>query len=110
MRSGPYQDGSTSRRWERQGAPHRPAACVRQRIPSWRTHTERRAGARLHGDRPARPNTRTGAGERINLRPQFVSEVERGMRWHTLTTTVRAYGSTLAELADEIERDGSSER
>lgn len=52
--------------------------------------------------------TQVQAGERIGLRPQFVSEVEngrRGMRWHTLTATVRAYGATLAELAAEIERE-----
>jgi transcriptional regulator with XRE-family HTH domain len=52
--------------------------------------------------------TQVQAGARIGLRPQFVSEVEngrRGMRWHTLTATVRAYGATLADLAREFERE-----
>jgi transcriptional regulator with XRE-family HTH domain len=50
--------------------------------------------------------TQAQAAERVHIRPQFVSEVEngrRGMRWHTLTATVRAYGATLAQLAAEIE-------
>lgn len=51
--------------------------------------------------------TQVQAAERVHIRPQFVSEVEngrRGMRWHTLMATVRAYGATLADLAREIER------
>jgi transcriptional regulator with XRE-family HTH domain len=51
--------------------------------------------------------TQAQAAERIGLRPQFISEVERGrrgMRWHSLTATVRAYGATLADLAREVER------
>lgn len=52
--------------------------------------------------------TQRQAAERIGIRSQFVSEVERGrrgMRWHTLTATVRAYGATLADLAREYERE-----
>jgi transcriptional regulator with XRE-family HTH domain len=52
--------------------------------------------------------TQRQAAERIGIRAQFVSEVERGrrgMRWHTLTATVRAYGATLKQLAEEIERE-----
>ena len=51
--------------------------------------------------------TQRQAAERVGIRSQFVSEVERGrrgMRWHTLTATVRAYGSTLKQLAEEVER------
>lgn len=51
--------------------------------------------------------TQAQAAERIGLRAQFISEVERGqrgMRWHTLTATVRAYGATLVKLAREVER------
>jgi transcriptional regulator with XRE-family HTH domain len=51
--------------------------------------------------------TQRQAAERVGIRSQFVSEVERGrrgMRWHTLTATVRAYKATLKQLADEIER------
>lgn len=53
--------------------------------------------------------TQHQAAERIGIRAQFVSEVERGrrgMRWHTLTATVRVYGATLKQLAEEIERGG----
>jgi transcriptional regulator with XRE-family HTH domain len=52
--------------------------------------------------------TQRQAAERIGIRSQFVSEVERGrrgMRWHTLTATVRAYDATLADLAREYERE-----
>ncbi len=52
--------------------------------------------------------TQAQAADRIGIRPQFVSEVEngrRGMRWHTLTATVRVYRATLAQLAAEIEAE-----
>ena len=45
--------------------------------------------------------TQRQAAERIGIRSQFVS----GMRWHTLTATVRAYKATLKQLAEEIERE-----
>jgi transcriptional regulator with XRE-family HTH domain len=51
--------------------------------------------------------TQVEAGERVGIRGQGVSEIERGARgpsWHTLWALVRAYGSTLADLAAAIER------
>jgi transcriptional regulator with XRE-family HTH domain len=51
--------------------------------------------------------TQVQAAERIGIRSQFVSEVERGrrgMRWHTLLITLDAYDAGLRELAEEIER------
>jgi transcriptional regulator with XRE-family HTH domain len=54
--------------------------------------------------------TQVQAAERIGIRSQFVSEVERarrGMRWHTLRITLNAYDASLRELAEEIERGES---
>jgi transcriptional regulator with XRE-family HTH domain len=50
--------------------------------------------------------TQVQAGEKIGIRANFASEVERGnrgMRWHTLLTMLDVYGATLHDLADAIE-------
>jgi transcriptional regulator with XRE-family HTH domain len=52
--------------------------------------------------------TQVEAAQRVGIRSEFVSEVERGnrgLRWHTLLAFLRVYGSSLAELAHEIERE-----
>ncbi len=50
--------------------------------------------------------TQVQAAEAIGIRSEFVSAVERGvrgMRWHTLLLTLRAYNATLRDLVNEIE-------
>jgi transcriptional regulator with XRE-family HTH domain len=51
--------------------------------------------------------TQVQAADAIGIRSKFVSEVERGnrgLRWHTLRSFLRAYQAGLRELADAIER------
>jgi transcriptional regulator with XRE-family HTH domain len=53
--------------------------------------------------------TQVQAGERIGVRSNFVSEVERGnrgMRWHTLQIVLSVYDVGLRDLAAAIERCG----
>jgi transcriptional regulator with XRE-family HTH domain len=51
--------------------------------------------------------TQVEAAGRVGVRSQFVSDVERGkrgLRWHTLLAVLSAYGASLHDLADAIER------
>jgi len=51
--------------------------------------------------------TQEEAAAAIGIRATFISQIEnghRGMRWHTLLAFLRAYGSDLRQLANEIER------
>jgi transcriptional regulator with XRE-family HTH domain len=51
--------------------------------------------------------TQVQAGELINVRSGFISEVERGnrgLRWHTLRALLAAYGADLFDLAEGVER------
>jgi len=53
--------------------------------------------------------TQEQAGALIGARGQFVSEAERGARglsWHRLRGLLDAYGATLTDLDNEIERGG----
>jgi transcriptional regulator with XRE-family HTH domain len=53
--------------------------------------------------------TQKQAAEIVGIRSTFVSLIERGergMRWHTLTALLRAYGADLRNLADALERAG----
>jgi transcriptional regulator with XRE-family HTH domain len=46
------------------------------------------------------------AGEKIGIRANFVSEVERGnrgMRWHSLLKMLDVYGGNLHDLADTLD-------
>jgi transcriptional regulator with XRE-family HTH domain len=50
--------------------------------------------------------TQVQAGEKIGIRANFVSEVERGnrgMRWHSLLKMLDVYGSDLHDLADALD-------
>jgi transcriptional regulator with XRE-family HTH domain len=50
--------------------------------------------------------TQVQAGELVNVRSGFISEVERGnrgLRWHTLRTLLAAYGADLHDLANGID-------
>jgi transcriptional regulator with XRE-family HTH domain len=51
--------------------------------------------------------TQEQAGAKAGVRAQFVSDVERaerGVSWHTLLALLDAYGATLGDLAERIER------
>jgi transcriptional regulator with XRE-family HTH domain len=66
-------------------------------------------GCALAQLRQASGLTQLQAGDRIGIRANFVSEVERGnrgMRWHSLLKMLDVYGSDLHDLAaalDEVE-------
>jgi transcriptional regulator with XRE-family HTH domain len=50
--------------------------------------------------------TQVEAAEAVDVRPGFVSEVERGnrgLRWHTILALLDAYDADLHDLADCIE-------
>ena len=51
--------------------------------------------------------TQKQAAEIVGIRSTFVSLIERGergMRWHTLLAMLRAYGASLQDLADALDR------
>jgi transcriptional regulator with XRE-family HTH domain len=53
--------------------------------------------------------TQVEAGALVSVRNTHISAVElgeRGISWRTLMALLLAYGSTLRELAEEIERGG----
>ncbi len=54
--------------------------------------------------------TQVEAGQAVDVGSTYISAVERGhkgMSWKTLNALLRAYGATLRDLADEIERGES---
>jgi transcriptional regulator with XRE-family HTH domain len=76
-----------------------------QRLPNAATYVA--LGRALRELRRASGLTQVEAAERIGIRSEFVSSVERGvrgMRWHTLLLMLDAYGVGLRDLADTVER------
>lgn len=70
-------------------------------MPRGYSDEDRALGEALRELRDRAGLTQVEAGEAIDVRSQFVSEVEngrRGMRWDTLRALLRAYGATLADL------------
>jgi transcriptional regulator with XRE-family HTH domain len=64
-------------------------------------------GKALRKLRDAAGLTQVEAAERVGVRSQFVSDVERGnrgLRWHTLLALLDAYGADLHDLADAVVR------
>lgn len=65
-------------------------------------------GRALASLRKAAGLTQVQAGERVSIRPRFVSEVERGnrgMRWATLLKLLDAYSADLHDLADALDAE-----
>jgi hypothetical protein len=48
-------------------------------------------------------NARAIRSTRVGVRSEFVSKVDRDLRWRTLNALVRAYDARLRELAEEID-------
>jgi len=66
-------------------------------------------GVALRGLRRTAGLTQVQAGERADVRSEFVSQVERGKRgltWSTLVALLVAYNADLRDLADEIDLAG----
>jgi transcriptional regulator with XRE-family HTH domain len=67
---------------------------------------KRELGEALRSLRETAGLTQEQAAERIGIRAQFVSEVERaerGVSWDTTRAMLRAYGATLTNLAKLID-------
>jgi transcriptional regulator with XRE-family HTH domain len=71
--------------------------------------TYRRLGRALSALRRKAGLTQVQLGERIGVRGEFVSTVERanrGLRWHKLVAWLDACDATLAELGALLDADG----
>jgi transcriptional regulator with XRE-family HTH domain len=77
---------------------------VPERLPKPPEYAE--LGAALRALRKTAGLTQVQAGEKVKVRSEFVSAVERGKRgvqWSTLLALLSAYNADLHDLADEIE-------